>query len=178
MHITRYSTEIARSHFNGKTKNIVEVGVGNATNGLDMREKLNSDVLYLVDPYVPPDGWPNYDYTAKEALANLRIVERKIKDLDDVILVHKKSHEAVVDVPDELDLVYIDAIHDYEHVQQDIECWYPKIRIGGILCGHDYYEEGVRLSVLNKFSVFDESILSVDRVGWGAESSDWFIIKT
>lgn len=37
-----------------------------------------------------------------------------------------------------LDFVYIDANHKYEYVKQDIALWYPKVRKGGILAGHDY----------------------------------------
>lgn len=36
------------------------------------------------------------------------------------------------------DFVYIDANHSYEYVKKDIELWYPKVRKGGILSGHDY----------------------------------------
>jgi predicted O-methyltransferase YrrM len=36
------------------------------------------------------------------------------------------------------DLVFIDALHDYEHVKQDIGLWWPKVRIGGILAMHDF----------------------------------------
>jgi hypothetical protein len=37
------------------------------------------------------------------------------------------------------DLVYIDAIHTFERVNEDIGFWLPKVRKGGILAGHDYY---------------------------------------
>jgi len=37
-----------------------------------------------------------------------------------------------------LDFVYIDANHRYEYVKEDLEMWYPKIKIGGMLSGHDY----------------------------------------
>ena len=37
-----------------------------------------------------------------------------------------------------LDFVYIDANHAYDYVKEDIELWYPKVKKGGILMGHDY----------------------------------------
>lgn len=38
------------------------------------------------------------------------------------------------------DFVYIDATHGYRAVAADIAAWYPKVREGGLLCGHDYYD--------------------------------------
>ncbi|WDI40598.1 class I SAM-dependent methyltransferase [Bremerella sp. P1] len=37
-----------------------------------------------------------------------------------------------------LDFVFIDANHLYEAVRDDINAWWPKVRPGGALCGHDY----------------------------------------
>ena len=37
-----------------------------------------------------------------------------------------------------LDLVFIDASHDFDSVHYDILTWLPKIRPGGFICGHDY----------------------------------------
>lgn len=37
-----------------------------------------------------------------------------------------------------LDFVYIDANHDLPHTIADMAAWTPKLRKGGILCGHDY----------------------------------------
>lgn len=37
-----------------------------------------------------------------------------------------------------LDWVYIDAGHSYEEVKADFEAWFPKVRSGGIVSGHDY----------------------------------------
>lgn len=40
-----------------------------------------------------------------------------------------------------LDFVFIDANHTYEFIRDDIKVWYPKVKKGGILAGHDYVLE-------------------------------------
>ena len=37
-----------------------------------------------------------------------------------------------------LDLVFIDGDHSYGAVKADIEAWWPKVKFGGVLAGHDY----------------------------------------
>lgn len=39
-----------------------------------------------------------------------------------------------------VNVVYVDGDHSYESVKQDIDLWYPKIKLGGFICGHDYSE--------------------------------------
>lgn len=48
-----------------------------------------------------------------------------------------------------LDLVFIDANHAYKFVKEDIICWLPKVKIGGVLMGHDIdrYFKGVGIAV-------------------------------
>ena len=40
-----------------------------------------------------------------------------------------------------LDLVYIDAAHDYRGVCNDINSWISKVKSGGYISGHDFSEE-------------------------------------
>lgn len=55
--------------------------------------------------------------------------------------VQKSSMKAVKDVTDaSLDFVFIDADHSYDAVRDDILEWSKKVRPGGIVSGHDYYE--------------------------------------
>lgn len=60
-----------------------------------------------------------------------------------------------------LDFVFIDASHEYEDVKNDILAWLPKIKKGGILAGHDYYEDstfgGVSKAVNELFNNFKVS---------------------
>lgn len=41
-----------------------------------------------------------------------------------------------------LDLVFIDADHSYDGCLADIKAWLPKVRPGGIICGHDFGTPG------------------------------------
>ena len=51
------------------------------------------------------------------------------------------SLEAAARIPAaSLDFVYIDARHDYASVMEDLEAWYPKVRPGGLVTGHDYLD--------------------------------------
>lgn len=81
------------------------------------------------------------------------------------------SEEAAAKYLGKTDLVFIDALHDYEHVKQDIELWWPKVRVGGLITGHDYQHKfpGTMRAVAEKFCLMD--------VGCGPDSV-WFIRKT
>lgn len=56
-----------------------------------------------------------------------------------------------------LDFVFLDADHGYPSVKKDIECWYPKVKIGGVISGHDYDKTwpGVIDAVNEKFKRID-----------------------
>jgi predicted O-methyltransferase YrrM len=60
-----------------------------------------------------------------------------------------------------LDLVYIDAAHDYNSVREDILCWLPKVKSGGYIAGHDYrYDENIGVyQAVNDIFVEDKKIV-------------------
>jgi len=54
-------------------------------------------------------------------------------------VIRKSSLDAVRDFEDEsLDFVYIDANHDFLNFIQDLHHWRKRVRVGGIVSGHDY----------------------------------------
>lgn len=57
--------------------------------------------------------------------------------------VRKPSTEAALTFDDgSVDIVFIDACHEYQSVKADIAAWLPKVRPGGIIAGHDYRWRG------------------------------------
>lgn len=51
----------------------------------------------------------------------------------------------------ELDFIFVDAGHEYEDVKADIQAWYPKIKKGGYMIGHDINQAQVRRAVREQF---------------------------
>lgn len=55
------------------------------------------------------------------------------------IMIRATSKEASKMFNEEsLDFIYIDANHSYDFVVEDINLWFPKLKKGGVMSGHDY----------------------------------------
>lgn len=76
--------------------------------------------------------------------------------LMDVIDLHEGcSWEFALKFEDEsIDFVWIDASHVYPDVIKDIKAWYPKLRKGGVMAGHDYSDWGVEMAVREFFPFY------------------------
>ena len=85
----------------------------------------------------------------------------KFQEYKEWMTIHKKdSHNGIQEIPDNsLDLCFIDADHGYGNVYKDIELSIPKIKKGGILCGHDH-----DLNLFSPNMIEDERWLHEDAV--------------
>lgn len=96
--------------------------------------------LYCVDTWQASPSTPNM---AQEAAQRdiFQIFRQNMTQLNLMAVVkpmYMTSLEANLIVKDGVaDLVFIDADHAYSSALQDIKAWWPKVRAGGILCGHD-----------------------------------------
>ncbi len=71
--------------------------------------------------------------------------------LDDINVIRECSWEASRHFEDEsVQVVYIDADHTYYGVSRDIDAWYPKVKSGGWIGGHDFPIPDVKKAVADK----------------------------
>ena len=95
-------------------------------------------VLLLVDSWKPKEG---YEHKKKEHEENKAETVARTEKFNRSVIMHMDSKEASKQISDgRLDFVFIDGDHSYEGVQNDLKLWYPKIRSGGLFCGHDYLD--------------------------------------
>lgn len=148
----------------------VEIGVLKGDDAYNLMKNLNIKKLYLVDPYVYYEGldkeYPNIEDIYKETK------ERFNEFGDKVVFIRKKSDEAIDDIPDNIDFVYIDGNHDYEYARKDIEVYYDKLRKGGILSGHSIWAVRLKTVIRALLEFADKHNLDVD-----GNEHDWWLIK-
>jgi len=116
----------------------VEVGVRDGRNALDLCRFLNIRKLYLVDPFLPYFD-NTRDYTIDDQNKELeKLIKNTESIFNKIIIIRQTSEEALKMFYDKIfDFVYIDGNHDYENIKTDMG-WWDKVKIGGILGGHDY----------------------------------------
>ena len=136
---------------NNNYKTLVEVGLGKGpTTGYILKNINDKEFrMYGVDPFLEYFGRIGSDEGVYKRLysrsvqgmgANERKVAKAIGGDKRYTLIRKKSSDAVKDFePESIDIVFIDANHNYEYVLEDIEKWSKIVRKGGIVSGHDYF---------------------------------------
>lgn len=154
----------------------LEVGVAKGSNAFYILSNLDIKKLYLIDPYF--DQSPEFTDDGERPYIEGTIhpeaeqIARKIlhKFDDRIEWLIGKTEQMIHHIKDEsLDFCYIDGDHKYASVKLDIELCLPKVRINGILGGHDFHKDhtGVVKAVLEKF----------DRNRLFVSNRDWWIIK-
>ena len=118
---------ISKKNVDNKMLRGIEVGVSVGVNALSILNNLPVERLYLVDNY-------------RDDPKHLLFVFKKLCPfLNNIKFLHMDSLFAVKLMKDNyFDFVYIDGGHSYEDVKDDIVAWYPKVKSGGVIGGHDF----------------------------------------
>lgn len=154
----------------GKGLTGAEIGVYKGDNAEFILDILQPTMLYLIDP------WNNFlDTDSNEVIGYTHYIEtqERLKLYGNKRLIKKTSEEAnKLFNNEELDFVYIDADHHYEVVKNDLNIWYPKVKKGGVLSGHDYHKSMIDVvNAVNEFCVKNKLQLMYAETDW------WTIVK-
>jgi SAM-dependent methyltransferase len=151
-----------KSHF-------VEVGVWKGRSASFMAVEINNSKKHIkfdcIDTWEGSVEHQEYDIIVNKKLYDLFL--EKIEPVKDIINPIKMSSLDAVNLYEDksLDFVFIDASHEYEDVKKDILAWLPKVKVGGILAGHDYSQmwDGVVKAV---DEIFGTDNLEISEVCW------------
>lgn len=108
-------------------------------------EKLIQNIPHMTRLYCV-DNWGNRDHKKTDPAETARRkashdeCKARLSKYPCALIVEQTSMDAIPIFEDgSLDFVFIDANHEYGHVKDDIREWAKKVRVGGIVSGHDYY---------------------------------------
>jgi hypothetical protein len=127
-----------------------EIGVWRGENALSILQNSDMYLLYLIDPY---ESYNEYNKNEIAEHQNMVLNEAYAKNLlkphkDDIVWVKQRAAGAHNYIPNDLDFVYIDGNHKKEFVEEELALYYPKVRKGGIVAGHDFHYTWIREVVM------------------------------
>ena len=159
---------------------VAEIGCARGTFASTVLSQWRGQTYYMIDPWLTQDkevyregqetqegynGW--YNDCKLLAEREKRVVI--IKDFSIPASAYFK--------PDTLDLAYIDANHSYVSVMADMDAWWPKVRIGGLMGGHDYAHNTTGQSWIEVQPAVDRWAQEHGKVFYVCPCSSWFIVK-
>jgi hypothetical protein len=163
-------------------KNLVgaEIGVCGGEHALSLLKTFDICKIYLIDPYKIYEEYKEGRDHYGIDMMSLEDSEKSAKKLlssyeGKIVWLKYFSENAANLINEELDFVYIDGNHAVDYVRKDIETYYPLIKKGGVIGGHDFYNgfqyehDGVIQAVI-EWAVKKEKPLKV-------EMPDWWIVK-
>ena len=136
----RHSIRYAKKYFNNRPIDVIEIGTYEGFNARNMFENFNINKMYLIDPYKEySDYSESEDFQTQKNLSKVEALARKRlqKYSDKIVWIRKYSDEAIKEIEEKVDFIYIDGNHEYEYVLKDIKNYYPLLKIDGIISGHD-----------------------------------------
>lgn len=145
---------------------LVEVGCKDGRTTEALAKGVEGSHVWAIDPWraMPEhegegaETYQDWDFAQIEAQFRARTADVA----DRVTMMRCTSLEAARELSDQqFDLVFIDAAHDERNVTADIVAWWPRVRTGGLLSGHDYQHKfpGVMRAVASAFPLIRVAVL-------------------
>ncbi len=89
--------------------------------------------MFAIDPWLERNRQNRQDFLYEHT-------KRTLSPYLNCTIIRKTSMQALKDFKNEsLDFVYIDGDHTFQAVYDDIGHWIKKVKIGGVVSGHDYF---------------------------------------
>jgi len=139
-------------------RTFVEVGCKEGRTTGFLLENLPELQVIAIDPWAPvansDEDYKDWDFAQieREFWENVGEHRSRCRMIRALSLDAAAAHRTFL-VDNRADIVFIDAAHDYENCLADIKAWWPLVRDGGYLCGHDYQHQfpGVMRAVAEAF---------------------------
>lgn len=134
----------------------IGVWVGESTEMIAAEIKKNGGHLYVIDWFKGSPITVLGEYAKKEDIMNTFISNMEYFGFMDVITIIRGDSQQVHEIfkDDFFDFIYIDAEHTYSAMSKDLKNYYPKLKMGGMFCGHDC-----------ESNVYEEQYVEQDYVG-------------
>jgi hypothetical protein len=149
----------------------IEIGTHQALNAYSIMQNLPIRKLYLIDPYTLYDDGIN-TYSNRDR--DYEIAKQRMKPFENNIEFIKEPSEVACKLFQgkyKVDFVYIDGNHSYDYVKKDIELYYPFVKSGGVIGGHDFRAdfEGLCRAVIE--------FIDNEKLQLQGGQMDWWIVK-
>jgi hypothetical protein len=135
---------------------------------------------YLIDPWKNIDGYHHSNSSEEELERLYQFVVDKCNTRPGTQVCRGDPVEVAKGIADEcLDWVFIDGHKGSETILKELEAWWPKIRVGGLLYGTGYANQSMDVpGVHNAVTRFAASKFVCHRFSEAAWMPSWIIRKT
>jgi hypothetical protein len=129
---------LRKNYFNDNI-NILEVGTHSGNYAERIYQIFPKSSIYLLDTW--DSNNTDFYYSTRPGLVEkaYAMTLEKFKDKPNVNIIKADSVVAYKEFQDNFfDWIYIDGDHSYDGVKNDLQNWFKKLKINGIMSGHDW----------------------------------------
>jgi hypothetical protein len=113
-----------------------EIGVWQGVFTVQMVRELNPKIVHAIDPWIPYHDDTIFHADHSEMGKKIMPELNKIPNVD---VIAQKSETVYHRFSDNyFDFLYLDGLHTYDQLSLELDLYWRKVKVGGILMGDDY----------------------------------------